>query len=172
MQETKDTFYVALRDRVAAGNPARTVVVRGVVRPGVLVEENEMPTKWAPAGVFLLGWTEVRVNRTGSVPLAAMTCSIRYGTDGSAADGGMDRGRLLAQMDAELGKALGAGAAGIGARNTRKMSYAGLASGGAAMERETSIFWGDVTFGAAVVAGERMERVATVMVFGYLEAGS
>ena len=31
----KDTFYAALRDRVAAGNAGRTVVVRGVVRPGV-----------------------------------------------------------------------------------------------------------------------------------------
>ena len=31
MQDTKDTFYVTLRDRIAAGNPARTVIVRGVV---------------------------------------------------------------------------------------------------------------------------------------------
>jgi hypothetical protein len=172
MQDTKDTFFVALRDRVATGNPARTVVVRGVVRPGVIVEENELTTAWIPTGVFSLRWTDVILNRSGAVPLVALTCSVRYCTDGDAANGGMDRGRLLAQMDAELGAALGAGLQGIGVRNTRKMSYAALPSGGAPVERETNIFWGDVAFGPAVVVGERLERVATVMVFGYLEAGS
>ena len=34
MQNAKDTFYVTLRDRLAAVNPARTMVVRGVTRPG------------------------------------------------------------------------------------------------------------------------------------------
>jgi hypothetical protein len=38
MQNARDTFYVALRDRLAAVNPARTMVVRSVVRPGLLVE--------------------------------------------------------------------------------------------------------------------------------------
>ena len=42
MQNAKDTFYVTLRDRLAAVNPARTMVLRGVTRPGVLVEENEL----------------------------------------------------------------------------------------------------------------------------------
>ena len=43
MQNAKDTFYVTLQSRLAALNPARTIVVRGVVRPGTLVEENELP---------------------------------------------------------------------------------------------------------------------------------
>ena len=47
MQSAKDTFYVTLRDRLAALNPARTVVVRGMVRPGVLVEENELARRWS-----------------------------------------------------------------------------------------------------------------------------
>ncbi|SFS02909.1 hypothetical protein SAMN05421771_0723 [Granulicella pectinivorans] len=163
MQDVKDTFFVALRDRVASRNPARTVVVRGVVRPGVMVEENELATEWIPTGVFSVRWRDVAVDRSGDVPLAALGCSIRYGTDGDAAHGGMDRGRLLAQMDAELGLALGAGV-----RNVPKMSFAS----GAAVALGTQVFWGDVAFGAAVVAGERLERVATVTVFGYLEAGS
>lgn len=172
MQDTKDTFYVALRDRVAAGNSGRTVVVRGVVRPGVVVEENELASAWGPAGVFSLRWTDVKVDREGAVPLVGMTCAIRYAVDGDASAGGMDRGRLLAQMDAELGAALGAGDAGIGVRNARKMSYSGLGSGGAAVALGTNVFWGDLVFGAAVVLGERLERVATVAVFGYLEAGA
>ena len=126
MQDTKDTFYVTLRDRVAAGNPGRTVVVRGVTRPGVLVEENELPMTGVPPDVFLVSWTGMRVDRAGVSPLVALTCSIRYGTDGNASSGGMDRGRLLAAMDAELGTALGAGVAGMGTRNVRKLSYAGI----------------------------------------------
>jgi hypothetical protein len=166
MQDTKDTFFVALRDRVAALNPARTVVVRGVVRPGVLVEENELPTDWIPTGVFSLRWTDVVVDRSGAVPLAALTCSIRYCADGDAASGGMDRGRLLAQMDAELGRALGQ------QQNAPKMNYSALTTGGAAVEKDTNVFWGDVAFGTATSVGERLERVASVTVFGYLEAGS
>ena len=34
MQNAKDTFYMTLRDRLAAVNPARTMVLRGVTRPG------------------------------------------------------------------------------------------------------------------------------------------
>jgi hypothetical protein len=35
----------------------------------------------------------------------------------------------------------------------------------------TNVFWGDVSFGPAVANGERLERVATVEVFSYQEAG-
>ena len=49
MQNAKDTFYELLRGRLAALNPDRTVVVRGVVRPGVLVEENELVSTVNPA---------------------------------------------------------------------------------------------------------------------------
>jgi hypothetical protein len=48
MQRAKDTFYITLRDRIAALNPARTVLVRGVVRPAVLVEENELAVDFPP----------------------------------------------------------------------------------------------------------------------------
>ena len=48
MQNAKDTFYVTLQGRLAALNPARTIVVRGVVRPGTLVDENELPSAWFP----------------------------------------------------------------------------------------------------------------------------
>ena len=41
MQNAKDSFYMALRTRLAAINPERTVLLRGTIRPGILVEEAE-----------------------------------------------------------------------------------------------------------------------------------
>jgi hypothetical protein len=35
----------------------------------------------------------------------------------------------------------------------------------------TNVFWSDAVFGAVVVNDERLERVATVEVFCYQEAG-
>ncbi len=52
MQNAKDTFYVTLQARLAALNPARTMVLRGVTRPGVQVEENELTTAYDPTDVF------------------------------------------------------------------------------------------------------------------------
>ena len=47
MQDARDTFFVALRTRLAAINPERTIVLRGQIRPGVLVEENELSSATA-----------------------------------------------------------------------------------------------------------------------------
>jgi len=162
MQNARDTFYVALRDRLAAVNPARTMVVRSVARPGLLVEENELASANAPADVFRLRWTGLRVDATGALPLVVMNCEIRYATDGNAGNGGMDRGRLLAAMDAELVAAVNAGL-----QNVVKMSYAALP----AVAMGTNVWWGDVAFAAATVNGERLERLATVEVFSFQEAG-
>ena len=162
MQNARDTFYVTLRDRLAAVNPARTMLVRSVMRPGLLVEENELASANPPADVFRLRWTGLRLDSKGALPLAAMSCEIRYATDGSAGNGGMDRGRLLAGMDAELAAAINASPQNVG-----KMNY--LASPVVGMV--TNVFWGDVAFAAATVNGERLERMATVEVFCYQEAG-
>jgi hypothetical protein len=162
MQAARDTFYVMLRDRLAAVNPTRTMLVRGVVRPGLLVEENELASAKDAADVFRLRWTGCRVDAKGALPLAAMSCEIRYATDGNAGNGGMDRGRLLAAMDGELVAAVNALPQNVG-----KMNY----SASPAVALGTNVFWGDVAFGAATVNGERLERVATVEVFCYEEAG-
>ena len=162
MQNARDTFYVTLRDRLAAVNPARTMVVRGVTRPGLLVEENELASAYEPVDVFCMRWTAVGVDARGALPLVAMTCQIGYATDGNAGNGGMDRGRLLAGMDAELVVAVGAAPQSVG-----KMDY----SASPAVALGTNVFWGDVAFGAVKVNGERLERVATVEVYCYQEAG-
>lgn len=57
MQNAKDSFYMALRTRLATINPERTVLLRGTVRPGILVEEAEAPFNQLPNDVFILrGW--------------------------------------------------------------------------------------------------------------------
>jgi hypothetical protein len=168
MQNARDTFYVTLRDRLAAVNPARTMVLRGVTRPGVLVEENELASAYQPVNAFCMHWTGLGVDARGGLPLVTMTCQIQYATDGDAGNGGMDRGRLLSGMDAELVAAVSAAP-----QSAVKMNYAAAAgnSGQAPVAMATNVFWGDVTFAAAVVNGERLERVATVEVFSYQEAG-
>jgi hypothetical protein len=167
MQNARDTFYVTLRDRLAALNPARTMVLRGVTRPGVLVEENELASAAVPVNAFCLRWTGLSVDAQAALPLVTMVCEIQYATDGSSGNGGMDRGRLLSAMDGEL-----VGAVSGAPQNTAKMNYSAAAGAGAApVAMGTNVFWGDAAFGATVVNGERLERLATVEVFSYQEAG-
>jgi hypothetical protein len=168
MQNAKDTFYVMLRDRLAALNPARTMVLRGVTRPGVLVEENELASAYQPVDAFCLRWTGVSVDAQASLPLVTMVCEIRYATDGDSGNGGMDRGRLLSAMDGELAVAMS-----TAPQNVPKMTYVAAAgdSGALPMAMATNVFWGDVSFAAVAVSGERLERVATLEVFSYQEAG-
>jgi hypothetical protein len=166
MQNAKDTFYVMLQSRLTALNPSRTIVVRGVVRPGTLVEENELPSAWIPVDTFRLQWTELQVNSAGPLPLVSMGCSIQYVTDGSSGNGGMDRGRLLAAMDAELASALGAEPHTI-----PKMNYSAAGDGVAPTTMGTNVFWADPVFNAATAVGERLVRTTTVQVLAYQEAG-
>ena len=164
MQNAKDTFYMTLRNRLASVNPARTMVVRGVTRPGSLVEENELVSAEQPVGAFCLRWTGLRVDSRAALTLVSMQCEVRYCTDGGAGNGGMDRGRLLAGMDAELVAAVNAAP-----QNAVKSAFVAGDPNGTAMG--TNVFWNDVVFGAAAVENERLERVATVDVFAYQEAG-
>src|SRR5437763_10731285 len=106
MQTIKDSFYIALRDRLAALNPARTVTVLGVTRPAVLVIENELADS-APLlpEAFYLSWgscdSASGTERLDS-PLLQLACEITYWTQGSDDLSGQDRGRTLAQLDSEL----------------------------------------------------------------------
>jgi len=43
MENAKDTFYITLRNRLTSVNPNRTMLLRAVRRPGILVEEAEAP---------------------------------------------------------------------------------------------------------------------------------
>ena len=102
MQNAKDSFYMALRSRLAALNPARTVVVRGAVRPGILVEEAEAPFSQPPADVFVMSWSGLGTDVNVDPALIAAECEIVYQTCGCQSFGGLDRGRALSAMDEEL----------------------------------------------------------------------
>ncbi len=162
MQSAKDTFYVAIRDRLAQLNPERTLAVRGVVRPGVIVEENELVVAPVPVDAFRLRWGNLTVQTQGPAQLIAMTCEISYATDGTTGNSGLDRGRMLAVMDAEL-----AAIVGTEPKRLPKLSYTTMPP----VPMATNVFWGELTFGALNSTGERLSRVATVEVFSYGEAG-
>ena len=166
MQNAKDTFYEVLRSRLVALNPYRTVVLRGVVRPGLLVEENELVTTVALPDCFRMRWAVGAVSADSALPLVAMACEIEYETAGTAINGGMDRGRLLAAMDAEL-----QAAADPLPRTTPKVNYGGLANGTAPVTMATNVWWSEVVFGQTVVKDDRLARTATLTVMAYQEAG-
>ena len=84
MKKARDSFYVALRDRLQALNPARQVLVRGVWRPGVLVEENESFAAVAPDNVFVLRWTKATVDEQHALARTEQTCEIQYQTAGTS----------------------------------------------------------------------------------------
>jgi hypothetical protein len=160
MKNAKDTFYVTLRDRLAAVNPERTFVLRGVVRPGIMVVENEMTSAELPADVFLLRWTDLQVDSLQAMPVATMRCEIQYFTDGTGDSAGMDRGRALTTIDTELLKMLTP-------QSAAKMNYRTTP----ASAMQSSIFWGDAVFESVAVNAERLERLARVDVTSYEEPG-
>jgi len=102
MQAAKDSFFMALRQRLAALNPARTVVIDGVTLPGILVRENMEPRfNEAQPGVFYLDFGEILIAES-SRPMLGVDCGIWYASEGTTGGSGVDRGRMLAEMDDEL----------------------------------------------------------------------
>jgi hypothetical protein len=105
MQFAKDSFYMALRTRLAALNPSRTVSVDGVDRTAVSVRENSADNSEAfKPETFYLTWGACRPVpklQCGPHPLLALECTISYWTAGTS-EAGVDRGRVLGQLDTEL----------------------------------------------------------------------
>ena len=163
VQDVKDTFYAALRDRIAANNPGRTLVVRGMLRPALLVAENELPTaaNLTIPDAFTLLWTALTIDPQGAIKL---TCELHYATAGRTGAAGMDRGRAMAAMDAELRAALG-----TAPQAAPLVSLAEIAGRGAttATAAGTRIFWSDAAFSPCLQRKERLGRTAIVEVFGY-----
>src|ERR1700758_2610305 len=102
MQNAKDSFYIALRTRLAVVNPERTILLRGSLRPGILVEEAEAPFAHLPNDVFVLRWLGLGADLDLSSAMTAQECEIVYQTCGTQAFGGLDRGRALSEMDEEV----------------------------------------------------------------------
>ena len=103
MQATKDSFYVTLRDRLAQAYPARTITVDGITRPAIVVVENDKPSVTARQhDAFYLVWGEARAVQPAMSNLMAMVCSVSYASAGTEQNGGLDRGRAVAELESEL----------------------------------------------------------------------
>jgi hypothetical protein len=151
---------VALRTRLVAVNPERTILLRGAVRPGILVEEAEAPFAQLPTDVFVLRWLGLGVDEDLASTMVAEECEVLYSTLGTQSFGGLDRGRALSEMDEEL----------VGMLTplwTPKLNYS--ATPAAAML--TNVFWDEPVFGAVTVLRDRLSRVARVVVYSYQETG-
>ncbi|MGA2887659.1 MAG: hypothetical protein ABSE51_06370 [Terracidiphilus sp.] len=160
MQNAKDSFYIALRTRLAVVNPERTILLRGAVRPGILVEEAEAPFSQLPNDVFVVRWQGLGVDLDLVSTMAADQCEIIYQTCGTQSFGGLDRGRALSQMDEEL-------IAITQPFYTPKLNY--TVTPPAAML--TKVFWDEPGFAPVVIQRDRLSRSANVMVYSYQEQG-
>ncbi len=67
---------MALRTRLTAINPERTILLRGAVRPGILVEEAEAPFSQLPSDVFVLRWLGLAADMDLASTMAAEQCEI------------------------------------------------------------------------------------------------
>jgi hypothetical protein len=160
MQNAKDSFYLNLRSRLAALNPERTVLIRGVVRPGVILEDAEGAMAQPPGEVFVLRWLGFGADTDLSTTMVAMECEISYSTLGTQAFGGLDRGRLLTAMDQEL-------LAILQPYSTPKFNYSVQPS----LAMQSQVFWEEPAFAAVSVQRDRLSRAARVTVYSYQEQG-
>jgi hypothetical protein len=160
MQNAKDSFYAVLRARLAAINPERTILLRGTLRPGILVEEAEAPFSQLPNDVFVLRWLGLGTDVDLASTMAAEECEVSYQTCGTQSFGGLDRGRALSAMDEEL-------SAMLQPYYTPKLNYTVQPPA----DLLTKVFWDDAVFAPVVVQRDRLSRSANVLVYSYQEQG-
>lgn len=160
MQNAKDSFYMALRTRLTTINPERTIMLRGAVRPGIMVEEAEAPVSQLPTDVFVLRWLALGTELDLGSTMIVAQCELIYQTCGTQSFGGSDRGRSLSEMDEEMLSMLQP-------FYTSKLNY--TATPPATML--TQVFWDEPVFSPSVIQRDRLSRSATVMVYSYQEQG-
>ena len=151
MQFAKDSFFLALQQRLAGLNPARTVTINGTTVPAVLVLENLPPGSAEPQpNTFYIEWGTGSVidGHGGNAALMSLECVISYYTLGTT-QSMVDRGRVLGQLDDEL---LGI----CQPTNTEKYDY----TQSPAADLGTSVFWNQPTFQEATTSGVENNTLA------------
>ena len=144
MQFAKDSFFLALQQRLAGLNPARTVTINGATVPAVVVLENLPPASAEPQpNAFYIEWGSAAVvdGGAGNAALMSLNCVISYYTLGTV-QSMVDRGRVLGQLDNEL---LGI----CQPTNTEKYDYTQSPSA----DLGTSVFWNQPAFQEATTSG-------------------
>lgn len=158
MQNTKDSFFAVLRDRLSVVNSARTVLIDGQLRPGILVCENEVAgLEDKLSDVFCVNWGTADQVAVDSGPVA-IDCTISYKTAGSTGQNGINRGRMLSAMDEELYRMLKPPC-------TPKMDFAN----GVGAEIGGNVFWSEAKPGDVEENGRYVNRAATLKVHFYRE---
>lgn len=164
MQFAKDSFFVALRERLVGINPARTITSNGAVRPAVVAAENEpVSNPQALPDTFYLRWGGAGAagGQQGHAGLMRMECRVSYFTKGSC-ESGVDRGRMLGQLGSELLNMLRPA-------HTAKRDYSQSPSA----DLGSSVFWSAPRFEPDGTAGEEVSgeasQVAVVEVYFYPE---
>lgn len=158
MQKAKDSFYMTLRTRLAAINANRTILLRGTERPGILVEEAEASSGALPSDVFVLRWMGLGAEIDLATTMTVEECEIAYQTSGSESFGGLDRGRAMTTMDAEL-------LAILSPYKTAQVDYSTTTP----TTLLTQVFWDEPAFGSLVAQRDRLSRAVKVMVYSYEE---
>lgn len=159
MQATKDTFYLTLRDRLAQAYPTRTILFNGSTRTAMIVLENDQPSVAARQNdTFYVEWGEVRAVQPSTSKLMAMECRVSYGSAGTDAIGGLDRGRVVAEMDSEL-------LAICSPCLTEKFDYTGASP----VDLGSTIFWSVPTFQPSKAAPNCLAHEATITVYFFPE---
>ena len=151
MQFAKDSFFLALQERLAAVNPARTVTLNGTNVPAVVVVENLTPSFAEPQpNTFFIEWgaAEIVSGSAGTGALMSLNVVISYYTLGSVASM-VDRGRLLAELDDELLTI-------CQPPNTEKRDYTQAPSA----DLGTSVFWSQPVFGEGKGSGRFWGKVS------------
>src|SRR5258708_19776981 len=104
MQFAKDSFFLALQQRLAGLNPARTVTINGATVPAVVVVENLPPSSGQPQpNTFYIEWGAASVleGHAGNGALMRLECVISYYTFGPVGSM-LARGRVLGELDYKL----------------------------------------------------------------------
>lgn len=154
MQFAKDSFFLALQERLAGLNPARVVTVSGAMVPAVVVLENLPPAygERKPNTFYVeFGAAQLELGGGWNCGLMSLDVAISYYSLGSVASM-VDRGRLLAQLDTELLSI-------CQPPNTEKRDYSRSPS----IDLGTRVFWSEPTFPVNDVAagGESSAGSAT-----------
>jgi hypothetical protein len=144
MQFAKDSFFLALQQRLVGVNPARTVTINGATMPAVLAAENLPPASSEPQpNTFYIEWGTASVidGHAGNAALMSAECVISYYTFGTV-QSMVDRGRVLGQLDNELLTI-------CQPTNTEKYDY----TTSPPLDLGTSVFWSQPAFAQATTAG-------------------
>jgi len=171
MQFTKDSFYLALRERMMSLNPQRRVRVDGVSRAAMFASENEpVSAKTIEEDSFYLRWGGSRAvakHMGGSRRLRALECVITYRTRGTC-ESAVDRGRAIGALDNELRNICHPG-------RSRKRDFTQSPS----VDLGSDIFWsepelaeletGDASDSAAGCGGAILQRSARLTLYFFSE---